>query len=189
MPPIYVCFLQNDAEIMERHFLNAVAAKVAPTAKTDPKIHVELFFPSGHHNPESEVMSGEACSVHYGGTVFLTQKRFSRKQWCFRTLSCTQKQYDATYKFCKEHKGEKFNYLSYFLQPTGWAPGPYFLTSWGLSPRWFCSEICVDALKHGDVLAKTVNSSMHPEELFTILMDITTPDSVRNYRDLSLKFI
>jgi hypothetical protein len=38
-------------------------------------------------------------------------------------------------------------------------------------------------------LSKDVNSSMHPQELYDILKDITTPDSVRNYRDMSLKFI
>ena len=189
MPPIYVCFLQNDAEIMERHWLNAMAARVAPASATDPKIHVELFFPSEHSNLEADVMNGEACSIHYSGKVFLTQKRFSRKQWCFRTLSCTQKQYDNTYKFCKEHEGELFNYVSYFLQPTGWSPGPYFLNRLGTSPRWFCSEICIEALKNGDVLANDVNSSMHPEELFHILKDITTPDSVRNYKDMTLIFI
>ena len=31
MPPIYVCFLENDDEIMERHWLNAMAARVAPS--------------------------------------------------------------------------------------------------------------------------------------------------------------
>jgi len=189
MPPIYVCFLQNDAEIMERHWLNAMAARVAPTTSSDPKIHVELFFPAEHSNLEADVMNGEACSIHYSGKVFLTKKRFSRKQWCFRTLSCTQKQYDETYKFCKEHQGEGFNYLSYFLQPTGWSPGPYFLNSIGTNPRWFCSEICIEALKNGGVLSEEVHTSMHPQCLYDILKDITTPDSVRNYRDMSLKFI
>ena len=166
MPPIYVCFLQNDAEIMERHWLNAMAARVAPSKGQNPKIHVELFFPNESSNLESDVMNGEACSIHYSGQVFLNKKRFSRKQWCFRTLSCTQKQYDETYKFCKEHEGEPFNFLSYFLQPTGWSPGPYFLTSWGMNPKWFCSEICIEALKSSGVLSKEVNTSMHPDQLF-----------------------
>ena len=189
MPPIYVCFLQNDAEIMERHWLNAMAARVAPASDGNPKIHVELFFPSEHSNLEADVMNGEACSIHYSGSVFISKKRFSRKQWCFRTLSCTQKQYDETYKFCKEHEKEGFNYVSYFLQPVGLTPGPYFLTSFGVSPRWFCSEICVEALKAGGVLSNDVRSSMHPPELYNILRDITTPDTVRNCRDVSLRFI
>jgi len=188
MPPIYVCFLENDEEIMERHWLNAMAARVAPVSKTDPKIHVELFFPSPGTNHQADVIQGEACSIHYGRSVFLQQKRFSRKQWCFRALSCTQKQYDDTYKFCKGHVGENFNYLSYFLQPTGWAPGPYSFTSWGFSPRWFCSEICIEALKEGGVLSKDVNTSMHPQSLYDILEDITTADSVRNYREITLNF-
>ena len=189
MPPIYVCFLSNDEEIMERHWLNAVAAKVAPKSDHDPKIHVELFFANSESNQKSDVMHGQACSIYYGGSVFLTQKRFSRKQWCFRALSCTQQQYDNTYKFCKEHAGENFNYLSYFLQPTGWGPGPYSLTSFGFYPRWFCSEIVIEALKHGGVLSGKVKTSMHPQELFNILEDITTPNSLRNYTEVSLKFI
>jgi hypothetical protein len=189
MPRIYVCFLQNDAEIMERHWLNAMAARVAPGNEENPKIHVELFFPSELSNLESDVMNGEACSIHYSSSVFLSKKRFSRKQWCFRTLSCTQKQYDETYKFCKDHEKEGFNYVSYFLQPVGFTPGPYFLTSFGASPRWFCSEICIEALKAGGVLSSDVRSSMHPQQMYNILRDITTPDSVRNYRDMSLKFI
>lgn len=60
MPPIYVCFLENDEEIMERHWLNAMAARVAPVSKTDPKIHVELFFPPGT-NHQADVIQGEAC--------------------------------------------------------------------------------------------------------------------------------
>jgi hypothetical protein len=174
---------------MERHWLNAMAARVAPGNEENPKIHVELFFPSELSNLESDVMNGEACSIHYSSSVFLSKKRFSRKQWCFRTLSCTQKQYDETYKFCKDHEKEGFNYVSYFLQPVGFTPGPYFLTSFGASPRWFCSEICIEALKAGGVLSSDVRSSMHPQQMYNILRDITTPDSVRNYRDMSLKFI
>ena len=190
MPPIYVCFLENDDEIMERHWLNAMAARVAPSSKENPKIHVELFFPKDNPTQRNtEVMTGDACSIHYGGEVFLQQKRFSRKQWCFRTLSCTQGQYDKVLQFCKDHKGEGFNYLSYFLQPTWFSPGPYTLTSFGFQPRWFCSEICIGALKEGNVLHKDVDVSMHPQELYTILEDMTTPDSVRNYHEMSLKFI
>ena len=188
MPPIYVCFLENDDEIMERHWLNAAAAKFSPSSESNPKIHVELFFPS-EDKEMGDVVQGEACSIHYGGSVFLKQKRFSRKQWCCRTLSCTQKQYDETLKFCKSHMGENFNYLSYFLQPTGWSPGPYTLTSMGFSPRWFCSEIVVEALKQGGVLSKSLNASIHPQALFTVLRDMTTPDSVRNCSTLALKFI
>ena len=73
MPPIYVCFLQNDAEIMERHWLNAMAARVAPSGSDHPKIHVELFFPAEHSNLEADVMNGEACSIHYSGQVFFLE--------------------------------------------------------------------------------------------------------------------
>ena len=41
MPTIYVCFLENDQEIMERHWLNRMAAWVS--SANNAKIHVGCF--------------------------------------------------------------------------------------------------------------------------------------------------
>lgn len=191
MNTLYVCFLENDEEIMEHHILNRLAANLAPkTSNNNPKIHVELFFPSENTDEEADVMTGKACSIYYNQKVFLVQKSFSRKQWSFRKLSgLTDDQYNNTYNFCKEHTGEGFNHLSYFTYPMNCQQvTPYWTTNLGMKPRWFCSEICVEALKAGGVLAKNTHPSIHPEELFQILKSSSTPDCVRNYEKMKLVF-
>jgi len=191
-PLLYVCFLENDDELMQHHWLNRAAARLAPTSVENPKIHVELFFPSANASSTSDVVSGRACSIYYNGRVFLTKKKFSRKQWSFRTLNVNKQQYDEILSFCHAHVGEGFNHLSYFTYPMKcsdkYSFSPYTLESVGLKPRWFCSEICVEALKAGGVLDDWVHPSMHPQQLFTLLETSTTPDCVRNYDDMKLSF-
>lgn len=191
-PLLYVCFLENDHEIMEHHILNRLAARLAPTSVENPKIHVELFFPGANRNKKSETVSGRACSIYYNGSVFLTRKSFSRKQWSFRTLNVSEDQYSKILRFCQSHVGEKFNHLSYFTYPMKcsdrFSPGPYTPTRFGMKPRWFCSEICVAALQAGGVLDESIHPSMHPQKLFTVLEEFTTPDCVRNYEEMTLNF-
>ena len=116
---LYVCFLENDLSLMESHWLNRMAAKLAPPViRSKPKIHVELFFPSKEQNSDENV-SGEACSIYYNSKVFLTHKNFSRKQWSFRTLDVTPDQHKKVYNFCKAHVGDPFNHLTYFTYPLG----------------------------------------------------------------------
>ena len=38
MPPLYICFLENDQSLMEKHWLNQMAAYLAPVSKNKPKI-------------------------------------------------------------------------------------------------------------------------------------------------------
>jgi hypothetical protein len=66
--------------------------------------------------------------------------------------------------------------------------GPYWGERFGLKPQWFCSEICVSALQAGGVLDKSLHPSMHPQTLFTLLEESTTPDCVRDYADMKLVF-
>ena len=99
---LYVCFLENDLSLMESHWLNRMAAKLAPKSSNSPKIHVELFFPDNRQD-ESENVAGQACSIYYNQQVFLTHKNFSRKQWSFRTLNVTDDQYRKVHAFCKSH--------------------------------------------------------------------------------------
>lgn len=187
MPPLYICFLENDQSLMEKHWLNQMAAYLAPVSKNKPKIHVELFFPQD--NTSGDLVCGHACSIHYSGKVFVNKKRFSRKQWSFRTLNVTQDQYDKIKMFCEGHQGNGFNYLGYYLQPINFVGfNPYTYRYFGMSPRWFCSEICIEALKSGGVLKEHVSASLHPQELFTMLEDATTVDSVRDFDQLSMKF-
>ena len=120
--------------------------------------------------------------------TFLSRKNFSRKQWCFRTLSVNDNQYKRIRMFCEAHVGNNFNYLGYYLQPLRLPITPYTSQYLGMSPRWFCSEICIEALKAGAVLQDKVSASMHPQELFEALQDATTAESVRNYDKLDIQF-
>ena len=171
-------FLEADAELMEQHWLNKAAAYFSP--EKNGKIHVELFFPESERSENSEVVKGLACSIHYGGRVFLTQKHFSRKQWSFRTLSVSKKQRENMLAFCREHVGDHFNHLSYFLSPVTDAIGPMYPLMFGYGPRWFCSELVVCGLRVGGVLdVCACRSSPHPQCLFRVLESASTPCSVR----------
>ena len=57
-----------------------------------------------------------------------------------------------------------------------------------MKPKWFCSEIVVEALKAGNILDQNVHSSIHPQNLFTLLEESTTPDCARNYDKMKLVF-
>ncbi len=191
MKTIYVCFLENDEELMEQHILNRIAARLAPSSyKNKPKIHVELFFPSEHVDENADVMIGKACSIYYNKKVFLLQKQFSRKQWSFRKLNdISDTQYNKVYNFCKAHVGDPFNHLSYFTYPVNCKQvTPYWGRMFNMKPRWFCSEICVEALKAGGIFEKDMHPSIHPQELYSILKTSSTPDCVRNYDKMKLVF-
>ena len=77
-------------------------------------IHAEVVFVD---RESAQDIVGRSCSIHYGGKVFLDQRRFSRKQWQFRSVSATKEQVKAAFKFCQEHVGDGFNKTGYYLQP------------------------------------------------------------------------
>jgi len=191
MRTVFACFLDNDTELMEKHWLNRAAAAVAPCAGDQvPKIHVELFFPN-NDDGSSEVVKGQACSIHYNNKVFLANKRFSRVQWTFRSMQLNEEQYEKVYKYCEAHVGCSFNHVGYFLQPVNkyinikydWPSnfGDY-------KPRFFCSEICIEALKAGGVLPDGCKSNIHPQEMFKLLEDGTTRGCVRDMNQLAFNF-
>lgn len=188
MSTIYACFLRNDTEIMAAHVLNKVASMIAPECEegSEPQIHVELFFPDDE-GKDNELVSGQACSIHYNGEVFLTRKRFSRKQWNFRSLDTTQEQYDAVLQYCKDAVGCHFNHVGYFLQPFlsidhAWP------TKMGFKKRYYCSEIVVEALKAGGVFPSNMKSQIHPQTLYAMLKDETTSACVRNVKNMTFNF-
>ena len=109
---MYVAFLPADSELLESHILNKAASWVAGAA--NPMIHTEVVFVD---RESAQDIVGRSCSIHYGGKVFLDQKRFSRKQWQFRSVSATKEQVKAAFKFCQEHVGDGFNKTGYYLQP------------------------------------------------------------------------
>lgn len=190
MSTIFACFLRNDNEIMAAHILNKLAASVAPKTQNGeptPQIHVELFFPDEEGDSE-ELVSGQACSIHYNGKVFLTRKRFSRSQWNFRSLDTTKEQYNAILDYCKEAVGCRFNHVGYFLQPVvninhSW-PQDWF----GFGNRYYCSEIVVEALKAGGVFPTSMRSQIHPETLYSILKDETTGACVKDVKKIQFSF-
>lgn len=161
---LLLAFLASDSELLESHILNKAAAWVSGV--NNPMIHVEAVFVS---NESSGDIVGRSCSIHYGGKVFLEPKRFSRKQWRFRSVDMTDAQVASAYKFCQDHVGESFNKLGFFMQPV--------VGSRRMSKNtWFCSEIVAGALRAGGMQVK---ESLHPHELYTTVCKNTTPDCPR----------
>ena len=190
MPQLQLCFVRADSEILDPSVLNRAAAFMANN-KTDqpPYIHVELLFVphSGTEGVGSDVV-GEACSIVYGSGVHLERKRFSRRQWVFRSIQCSEEEYDKIYDFCRSHRGEHFNLLGYYMF---WSPvkiSPMFYTYFGMSPRWFCSQIVTAALQHGGLLDSDVSSSVHPNDLFHMVRLNTMPNCGRNLDKISISF-
>ena len=145
------------------HFLNKAAAWAA--GSKNPYIHVEVVFVD---REAREGIIGRSCSIHYGGKIFLEQKRFSRSQWRFRSVSASDSQVQAALNFCADHVGEGFNKTGYFLQP--------FAGARLSSNTWFCSEIVAGAL---NAAGMQVAPSLHPNELFKAVADLTAPDCPR----------
>jgi len=159
-----LAFLASDSKLLESHILNKAAAFAA--GGENPMIHVEVVFVDREGR---DGIIGRSCSIHYGGKVFLEQKRFSRSQWRFRSVSASDSQVSAALKFCGNHVGEGFNKTGFFLQP--------FAGSRLSSDKWFCSEIVAGALNAAGV---KVAPSLHPNALFKAVADSTAPDCPRN---------
>lgn len=158
-----VAFLAADSDLLETHVLNKAAAWVA--GESNPMIHTEILFVD-RETPDGFV--GRSCSIHYGGHVFLEQKKFSRKQWRFRSVSANDAQVHSALKFCQDHVGEPFNKLGFFMQP--------FVGSRLTKKSWFCSEIVAGALNAAGVQVKP---SLHPHALYRAISENTTPDCPR----------
>ncbi len=163
-----VAFLASDSELLESHILNKAAAWAA--GDSNPMIHTEVVFVD---REGEDGIVGRSCSIHYGGQVFLEQKRFSRSQWRFRSVSATPAQVQAAFKFCNDHVGEGFNKMGYFMQP--------FSSSRMSSDTWFCSEIVAGALNAAGV---KVAPSLHPNDLFKAVAEMTSPDCPRDMSNM-----
>mgnify|MGYP001346521078 FL=1 len=158
-----LAFLAADSELLESHILNKAAAWAG--GGENPMIHVEVVFVDREGR---DGIIGRSCSIHYGGQVFLEQKRFSRAQWRFRSVSASETQIKKALKFCGDHVGEGFNKTGYFLQP--------FAGIRLSSDTWFCSEIVAGAL---NAAGFNVAPSLHPNALFKAVADLTSPDCPR----------
>ena len=187
---IMLCFVRSDSDILESSWLNRVAASLARTNDdTAPFIHAELLFCPQGGNSTQDSVSGLACSIVYSGSVHLEQKRFSRKEWFFRSMECSKSQYDTMLTFCKERQGDSFNHLGYFMYWSPFSPSPMSYTYLGMSPRWYCSEIVIAAMKEGDMLASEVSDSMHPHDLYKLVQGSSMADCGRNMKSVTLSFV
>lgn len=190
---IMVCFVRSDSTVLQESWLNTAASYFAPRAPRSgaPYIHVEiLFVPKNNGLREKTDVYGDACSIVYGGKVHLSKKRFSRKEWEFRSLECTEKQFKAMKKFCKDHVNEGFNHLGYFMYWAGpFAPKPSFYTYLGLNKRWYCSEIVIAILKAGSILDEKFPHSEHPDRLYHFIKQHTMADCGRNMKAVRLQFV
>lgn len=187
---IMLCFVRSDSDILEASWLNRIAASMASTEDdTAPFIHAELLFcPPGAENSKDSI-AGLACSIVYSGSVHLERKRFSRKEWFFRSMECSKSQYDTMLEYCQERQGDGFNHMGYFLYWSPIRPSPMSYTYFGLTPRWYCSEIVIAALKEGDILDASVPNSMHPHALYEIVQPSSMADCGRNMKEVNLRFV
>ena len=185
-----LCFVRSDSDILEASWLNRAAAALA---KTDdgaaPFIHAELLFCAPQTAESKDTVSGLACSIVYSGAVHLEKKRFSRKEWFFRSMECSKGQYDTMMSYCKEHQGDGFNHLGYFMFWSPIRPSPTSYTWLGMAPRWYCSEIVIGALKEGEIIDGSVSDSMHPHTLYKLVQGQSMADCGRNMNQMNLRFV
>lgn len=185
-----LCFVRSDSDILEASWLNRAAAALATTEQDEvPFIHAELLFVPPNSQTGTDTVAGLACSIVYNGSVHLESKRFSRKEWFFRSMECSKGQYDTMMDFCKEHQGEGFNHLGYFMYWSPLRPSPTTYQWLGLRSRWYCSEIVIGALKQGEILDDSVSNSMHPHELYKLVQDNSMADCGRNMQQVNLRFV
>lgn len=189
---IMVCFVRSDSSVLQDSWLNSAATWFAGNdGQQTPYIHAEiLFVPKNNALASQSEVYGTACSIVYGNTVHLEKKRFSRKEWVFRSMDCTEEEYNNMYTFCRHHKGDSFNHLGYFMYWAGFlAPKPMFYTWLGMNPRWYCSEIVIAALKHGNMINQDINVSTHPNILYNIIKHKSMANCGRNMTQVKLQFV
>ena len=185
-----LCFVRSDSDILESSWLNRAAASLASSDDGEaPFIHAELLFCPPGGQTGKDTVSGLACSIVYSGSVHLESKRFSRKEWFFRSMECTKGQYDTMMSFCKERQGNGFNHLGYFLYWSPLKPSPTSYQWLGMSPRWYCSEIVIAALKEGGIIDDNISSSMHPHALYKLIQGNSMADCGRNMNKMNLRFV
>ena len=172
------------SNLLQRHPLNTAAAWLSGSRDSDPAVHVEIFFPSGHQEEDDggESSVGWSCGIHFGGRVFFEKKRFSRREWEFHAISVTHAQYDAMYAFCHSCINDPFDNLGFF---TNWIP-LLNLTNAGFGDAWYCSSLVCEALNRGGVLDRRIK--VHPDALRRTLLDegITATSTARGIEMLNI---
>lgn len=176
---IMVCFLPSSSELLEKSVLNSMAAKFAPTNNDnrEPMVHAELFFPTASSN---ESVLGHSCGIHYGGKVFYAPKRFSKRNWLFRTIPVSKAQHAKLLGFCKSQENGKFNYTGYYA-PCSLMPRRQRIQEPLIKEQsWYCSELVSSALEYAGLIEQGGDSHTHPDRLYENIKDISYADCARS---------
>ncbi len=187
---VIACFLPADSSLLEDHWLNRAAAKWSPAPRdashNAPMVHTELFFPSDAAETSGSI-TGRSLGIHYGGKVFWAPKRFSKAQWQFRSIPCTDAQYNTMINFSRKQMGGAFNYRGYFT-PCG-VSSALRSTSLHNTQSWYCSELVAHALWHGELLPSALTSGLHPQTLFDDITDLGSAfhDTARDIASANIK--
>ena len=181
---IFVCYLPADSALLQKHWLNKIAAWWAgkpEDGRKCPMIHCELFLPNEQQcNSANDTVRGVACGIHYGGTVFFHNKEFSRKSWCFRPLSVSESQFDNLKTWCHQRaeKRDDFNKVGFFCGT------PNSLNISTPRQNWFCSQLVGAALRDCNIVDLQETQMTHPESLYVALQPFTYLATVRNVKGL-----
>ena len=187
---VIVCFLPANSSLLEDHWLNRAAARWAPESTSDPgappMVHTELFFPE-HEPTSANTISGRSLGIHYGGKVFWAPKRFSKTQWTFRSLPCTEEAYQKMTSFARQQVGGAFNYMGYYT-PCGISPSTRAVSAHA-TQNWYCSELVAHALGHGGMIDSAHVLGTHPQVLFDHINENTDAyhDTARNLATANIK--
>ena len=179
---IVLCFLPLDSDLLERSWLNYGAGKIAPKRKYSPgkkapppMVHVELLI------KDDDGDEGFAASICYNRKVHYMKKKFSRKNWHFRSLFVTDAQHKKLKLWLSSQRGCPFNKFGFFmLGLTGMRFSGNWSTRFGWKPRYFCCELIVKALKVVGYFQESPTSLptvCHPEELYQYTSIISCPTS------------
>ena len=176
---VMVCFLPSSSELLQKSFLNTMATRLAPKNKDnrEPMVHVELFFPTSCSN---DSMLGHSCGIHYGGQVFCAPKKFSKRNWLFRTIPISKPQHEKLLRFCKSQEKGKFNYAGYYA-PCSLMPRKNRIQEPLISEQsWYCSELVTSALEYAGVIEQGSDAHRHPDCLYEHIKDLTYADCARS---------
>ena len=149
-------------------------------------VHTELFFPE-HAPTGASAITGRSLGIHYGGKAFWAPKRFSKTQWTFRSLPCSDTAYSHMVSFAKQQVGGAFNYMGYYT-PCGISPSTRSVAAHA-TQNWYCSELVAHALGHGGLIDSPHLSGTHPQVLFDHINDNTNAfhDTARDIEKADIK--
>ena len=171
MEKVIIAFVTESSRLTEKHWLNAAAARLAPSGTVNMKsniIHCECFFPSSTH------LNGKAYGIFWSGEVWCnTSKRYSNKDYLFKSIAVTKKQKLQMMSFLDNQIGKGFNHLGFlsFATPcriSGNLPG--------IERKFYCSQLTMAALNASGIFGEGVYlpENIHPHQVFLELTHYST---------------